>query len=94
MADNRVPYFVIGLGLGAAAGLLVAPNRGAQTRAELRKAADEGRDFVTKRSSELRKMAEVAVDKGKEAAEEQRANLESAFQAGMDAYRSAAGERW
>ena len=46
MADNRIPSFLIGLGLGATFGLLVAPSRGDKTREDLRKAAKDGQDLV------------------------------------------------
>ena len=94
MADNRLPSFLIGFGLGAAVGLLVAPERGAQTRAGLRRTAEDGRDCAVRSSQDLRKVAEVAIDKGKEAVEVQRANLESAYKAGVEAYRNAVGEHW
>lgn len=94
MADNRLPSFLIGFGLGAALGLLVAPDRGSQTRAGLRRTAEDGRDFAERSSQDLRKVAEVAIDKGKEAVEVQRANLESAYKAGVEAYRNAVGEHW
>ncbi len=94
MADNRLPCFVIGLGVGAALGLLAAPSRGSKTRGDLRRAAERGREFVTRGSADLRKCAEVAVERGRETVQEQRANLDSAYRAGMDAYRRAAGEHW
>lgn len=93
MADNRLPCFVIGLGLGAALGLLVAPHGGTQTRNRLKESAEDGKDFVLRNSEELRKVAEAAIDRGKEAVEAQRATLESAYRAGMEAYRNASGER-
>lgn len=94
MAGDRFPCFLIGLGLGAAFGLLVAPKRGDLTRAGLRRGASEGRDFVVRNSGELRKAASEALDLGKEAAEAKRAHLESALEAGMEAYRKAAGGHW
>ncbi len=89
MADNRIPSFLIGLGLGATFGLLVAPSRGDKTREDLRKAAKDGQDLFRKGSEEVLKSAGVAIDWSRELVESQRENLESAYQAGMDAYRSA-----
>lgn len=94
MADNRLPFFLAGLGVGAAAGLLLAPARGDLTRERLTRGAHEGKAFVSQSSDELYKVAEVAVGKGREAVQEQRANLESAFRAGMEAYRDASGAHW
>lgn len=64
MTNNRIPCFVIGLGLGAIVGLLVAPKRGAETREALRDTADtvveKGRELVESR----RESIESAVDAG------------------------------
>lgn len=94
MADNRLPSFVIGFGLGSALGLLLAPEQGARTRDRLKRTAEDGKDFLVRNSGELRLVAEAAIGKGKEAVESQRTTLESAYRAGMEAYRSASGERW
>ena len=94
MTDNRLPCFVIGLGVGAALGLLLAPKAGNETREDLRDAVREGGDFVSRNSKDLRKLAVAAVDRGKEAVESQRSNLESSFRAGVEAYRNALGEHW
>ena len=80
--------------MGAAFGLLVAPKRGGETRSDLRRGAEEGRDFLARSSGELRKAASEAIDRGVEAMEDQRAHLESALQAGVEAYRKAAGGHW
>ncbi len=92
MASNRIPSFLIGLGVGAAFGLLVAPSRGDKTREGLRRTATDGCDLVRRGSEEFRKSAGSVMDWSKEILESQRVNLESAYQAGMDAYRSKAGE--
>ena len=57
--DNKFSYFFLGLGLGVAVGLLFAPKAGADTRDLLLTKADEGKEFLRRRSSELR---DTAVD--------------------------------
>lgn len=94
MADNRFPCFLIGFGLGAAAGFLLAPKRGRKTRAALKDSARDGRDFVVRSSGDVRKVASEVLDRAKDAAEAQRAHLESALDAGVEAYRKAAGTHW
>ncbi len=94
MADNRLPCFLVGLGLGATLGLLVAPKPGRQLRADLCEGAEEGRDYIVRTSGELRERAESAVGKGKQAVEEQRDQLQAALQAGVQAYRKALGGDW
>ncbi len=64
MTNNRIPCFVIGLGVGAIVGLLAAPKRGADTREVLRDTADtvveKGRELVESQ----RESIESAVDAG------------------------------
>lgn len=64
MANNRIPCFVIGLGLGAIAGLLLAPKRGEETREDLLETADtvveKGRELVASQRDHI----ESAVDAG------------------------------
>lgn len=87
--DNKFSYFFLGLGLGVAVGLLFAPKSGSETRDLLRSKADEGKDYVTRRSSELRDSAIDLVEKGKTAMGRQRDNLSAAVEAGKQAYRDA-----
>jgi gas vesicle protein len=89
MDDNKFSYFFLGLGLGVAAGLLFAPKTGAETRDLLRSKADEGKDFVMKRSNELVDNANDAIEKGKTAISRQKDNLNAAVEAGKQAYREA-----
>ncbi len=62
--SNQFPCFVIGLGLGAIVGLVVAPKRGAETREALRDTADsvveKGRELVESQRDHI----ESAVDAG------------------------------
>lgn len=61
---NQFPCFVIGLGLGAIVGLVVAPKRGAETREALRDTAgtvvEKGRGLVESQREHI----ESAVDAG------------------------------
>jgi gas vesicle protein len=88
---NPLPYFLFGLGVGAAAGILFAPKSGEETREDLRRRAEEGRDYLKRRSGELREKAEQAMDRGREAMHGQREQLSAALEAGRRAYREATG---
>lgn len=54
MSESKLPYFICGLGIGAALGILYAPRSGEETREELLLRANEGREFVRRRAGEGR----------------------------------------
>jgi gas vesicle protein len=87
--DNKFSYFFLGLGLGVAAGLLFAPKSGPETRELLRSKADEGKDYLKRRSNEVRDQAADVIDRGKATVLRQRENLTAAVEAGKQAYRDA-----
>lgn len=58
--------FFIGLGVGIAAGMLVAPRPGSETRRDIRDKALEGGDYVRRRGTELREVASNMADKASE----------------------------
>lgn len=87
--DNKFSYFFLGLGLGVAAGLLFAPKSGPETRDLLRSKADEGKEYLKRRSAEVRDQASDAIDRGKSTVNRQRDNLMAAMEAGKQAYREA-----
>lgn len=87
--DNKFSYFFLGLGLGVAVGLLFAPKTGSETRDLIRSKADEGKDYLKRRTTELREQAEDVIDKGRSAVTRQRDNLSAAVEAGKQAYREA-----
>jgi gas vesicle protein len=92
--DKRLSYFFLGLGLGVAVGLLFAPKSGEETRDFLRGKADEGKDYLKRRSEELRESASDYLEKGRSMVARQRENLTAAVDAGKSAYRDAVhGER-
>jgi|SRR5579863_4016346 gas vesicle protein len=85
--DNKLSYFFLGLGLGVAAGVLFAPKSGAETREFLRNKADEGTDYVKRRSDDLRESAADALDRGKQTIQRKKESLSAAVEAGKQAYR-------
>lgn len=89
--DNKFSYFFLGLGLGVAVGLLFAPKSGSETRDLLISKADEGKEYLKRRSNELRDSATDAIEKGKTAVGRQRDHLSAAVEAGKQAYRDAVG---
>jgi gas vesicle protein len=92
MANSSLPYFLFGLGVGAAAGILFAPKSGEETRDELRRRAEEGREYLKRRGSELREQAGEAIDRSREAVHSQREQLSAALEAGRRAYRETTGQ--
>ena len=91
--NSSIGWFLAGLGLGAAVGILYAPKSGRETRETLLSSADEGRDFVTQRSREAREQVSQWVDRGKETVGKQREQINSAIEAGRQAYREATGDK-
>lgn len=87
--DSKFSYFFLGLGLGVAAGLLFAPKTGADTRELIRSKADEGKEYIKQRGTELRDTASDVIDKSRSAVSRQRDNLSAAVEAGKQAYRDA-----
>ena len=87
--DNKISFFLLGLGVGVAVVLLFAPTIGAETRDFLLTKADEGKDYLKRRSEELRDSASDAIEKGKGVVARQRDQLSAAGEAGKQAYRDA-----
>jgi gas vesicle protein len=87
--DNKLSYFVLGLGLGVAVGVLFAPQSGEETRRLLKDKADEGADYVRRRSNELRDSATDTLERGKQTLQRKKESLTAAVDAGRQAYREA-----
>jgi len=87
--DNKFSYFFLGLGLGVAAGLLFAPKSGPETRDLLRTKADEGKEYLKRRTNEVRDQATETIERGKSSVARSRDNLVAAVEAGKQAYREA-----
>jgi gas vesicle protein len=88
-SDNGLSYFFLGLGLGTAAGLLLAPKRGAETRDYLRLRTQEGADYLKNQGEQLVDSATETVERGKRAVRDQADSLSDAIDAGKQAYREA-----
>lgn len=89
MAGNgswKLSYFLIGVGLGAAVGVLFAPRSGRETRERLRQRAEEGKRILTEKADELRGRAESYIEKGRESVGRQLDTLSAAIEAGKQAY--------
>jgi gas vesicle protein len=93
MDDNRgLSYFLLGLGLGVAVGMVMAPVSGEQARGRIRSRALEGGEYLRKRSDTLKESATGLVDKGKDMVRSQREQLKGAVEAGRQAYRETVEE--
>jgi gas vesicle protein len=96
MADdssNGFLWFLAGLGIGAAVGVLYAPKAGRETREDLLRAAEDGREVVRDRARQYRNQAGEWVDRGKDVVSQQKEQFRSAFEAGRQAYREATTEQ-
>lgn len=93
-------YFLLGLGIGVAAGLLWAPRSGEETRQYLADRAGEGADYLRSRAEDgkqyLRQQADSVkgqaadlYEKGRSTVSRQKENLSAAVEAGKQAYRDA-----
>jgi gas vesicle protein len=95
MADdssNGFLWFLAGLGIGAAVGVLYAPKAGRETREDILRAAEDGRELVRDRARQYRNQAGEWVDRGKDVVSQQKEQFRSAFEAGRQAYREATTE--
>ena len=96
-------YFLLGLGIGVAAGILWAPRAGEETRQliadkagegadYLRARAQEGSDYVRQRAEDLKGSASDLYEKGRQAVNRQKDTMNAAVEAGKQAYRDAVSD--
>ncbi|MDA1313041.1 MAG: YtxH domain-containing protein [Acidobacteria bacterium] len=94
MASSSFSCFCLGLGVGAAVGLLLAPKAGEDLVGDLRERAGEGREYLRERGGELRTQADRVVERGRGTLSARRDQLQTALDAGRRAYREAAQGEW
>lgn len=90
MSDNNgsgLIWFLAGLGIGAAAGVLYAPRSGAETREALRAQAEEGADRARQHARRVRESAGDWIDRGRDTVNEHKENFRAAYEAGRQTYR-------
>ena len=96
-------YFLLGLGIGVAAGILWAPRSGEETRAlladragegaeYLRNRAQDGTEYVKQQGENVKQSAAEIYEKGKHHVNRHRETLNAAVEAGKQAYRDAMGD--
>jgi gas vesicle protein len=83
---SSILWFLAGVGIGTAVGVLYAPRSGSETREVLRAKADEGREFMRARAKEAREQANEWVDKGRDVVNQQKEQVRAAYEAGKQAY--------
>ena len=89
---SKITYFLCGLGVGVAVGMLFAPKSGAETRELILTKADEGKEFLVRQGVKIRDSAGDVVKKGKNLVTRQKDQISAAFEAGKQAYRDALKE--
>jgi len=75
-AGTAVTFLLIGLGVGAALGLLLAPKSGRQMRKDLRRSYDDALGTISDWTDEAKDRFDEAVERGADFADELRAKAE------------------
>lgn len=73
---TAITFLLIGLGVGAAVGLLLAPKTGRQLRKDLRRSYDDAVDTVSDWTEDARGRFKDVVEKGADFADELRSKAE------------------
>jgi gas vesicle protein len=89
--SNGILWFLLGTGVGIAAGVLFAPHSGNETREAIMAKAEEGREFVRQRAQEAKEQATQWAERGKDVLNQQKEQVRSAVEAGKQAYREKTG---
>jgi len=90
--SNGFLWFLTGLGIGAAIGVLYAPKAGRETRDLIMQKAEEGKNYAREGAQKAREQANQWVAKGKDTLNQQKEQFRSAYEFGRQAYREATTE--
>jgi gas vesicle protein len=73
---TAISFLLIGLGVGAAVGMLLAPKAGKQLRKDLRRSYDDTLDTISEWTDDAKERFDEAVEKGADFTEELRSKAE------------------
>jgi gas vesicle protein len=79
-------YFLVGLGIGSAVAILLAPKSGQETRQYIAHKTREANDFTRQKAREIKIRAEDAVERGKETIAQTKEQIATAIQVGRQTY--------
>jgi gas vesicle protein len=82
----NVNYFLVGLGIGSAVGILFAPKSGQESRERVAKKAREANEYTCKQARELRDRAEDAVERGTKTIAQAKEHIATAIEVGLETY--------
>jgi gas vesicle protein len=85
-------WFLAGLGMGAAVGIIFAPKSGEEVRQRIRDMAGESSSTIRERARQAREQAGDWTEKGREYLNQQKEQVRSAYEAGRKAYREASSK--
>jgi gas vesicle protein len=81
---SQTRCFFYGLGVGVAAGVLMAPRSGVKTRKQLADTVREGQDFIAREGTGLRDSVVDKLDRAKRAAQATAEGIGVAFEVGKE----------
>jgi gas vesicle protein len=84
--DSKVTFFLVGLGIGSLAGILLAPKSGEETREYLSQKAKDGSEYAQKKAQELKERVEDLVERGNQVVTRKQEQIATAIDAGRKAY--------
>jgi gas vesicle protein len=79
-------YFLMGLGIGSAVAILLAPKSGQETRQFIADKTREANDFTRQKAREIKIRAEDAVERGKETIAQTKEQIATAIEVGRETY--------
>jgi len=90
-SSHNVACFLLGLGVGAVAALVLAPHSGEETRRLIAGKAKEGKDYLEETGKKVRGRSEEYIAKGSDLLTQGRQRLEEAVEVGKQSYRATLG---